>query len=276
MPKILDGIEISKKIKKCLKRDVKKFKGNIKLVSISLGKNSSSEIYIKKQMEWCKEIGILFEKKELPRNISQEKLANFLEKLNKKSSVNGIIVGAPLPPHINFREISARISPEKDVEGVSPFNKFTTTALAAFELLKNTGVPLKGKEVVIISHSEIIGKPLSLLLLSSPLKSPTVTVCHIATKDLSSHTRRADILFTAVGKPKLIKKDMIKKGSIIIDIGTSILDGKLSGDVDFENVKKKCSFISPVPGGVGPLTVAMLMKNVIEYAKKQKGFYKYN
>ncbi|MCK4262297.1 bifunctional 5,10-methylenetetrahydrofolate dehydrogenase/5,10-methenyltetrahydrofolate cyclohydrolase, partial [bacterium] len=220
----------------------------------------------------------------------------FIEKLNEDAKVTGIILQMPVPQQINSRKVQTAISPSKDVEGMNPVNMgmliygqakvAPCTARGAMELLRSSGVELKGKEVTVVGHSEIVGKPITLMLLESLMESPTPTVCHIATKDLAEHTKKADILIVAVGKAGLIKGDMIKEGAIVIDIGINrvpVLDEKGNpvlnekgkpkkktvGDVVFEEAVQRVSYISPVPGGVGPLTTAMLLKNTVECAKAQ-------
>jgi methylenetetrahydrofolate dehydrogenase (NADP+)/methenyltetrahydrofolate cyclohydrolase len=188
----------------------------------------------------------------------------------------------PLPEHIDAEKVQEAIVPSKDVEGVNPQNMgllvygwpglAPCTALAVMELIKSTGTSIKGKQVTLVGHSALVGKPLTLLLLSSEFDSATTTVCHIATKDLAAHTRGAEILIVAVGKPGLITGDMIKEGAMVIDVGINRVDGKIVGDVVFEEAKQKASLITPVPGGVGPVTTAMLLKNAVEAWKIQLGF----
>jgi len=294
---LLDGEKLAKEIKENLKKEIDSLKNkglSPKLVTVQVGENAASRVYIKQQKKSCEDMGVLYDLKELPDKTSQEELIDFIKKLNQDKSVTGIILQMPLPSHINARKVQVTISPQKDVEGLHPANMggllygnpplAPCTALGAIELLKSSGVNLKGKEVTIVGHSEIVGKPVTLLLLESQLESPTPTVCHIATKDLSFHTKKADILVVAAGKAGLIKGDMIKKGAIVIDIGINrvpVLDEKGNpilnekgkpkkktvGDVEFEKAKEVASFISPVPGGVGPLTVAMLLKNIVTCAK---------
>jgi len=297
---LLDGESLAKKIKEELKREIKDFKSrgkSLTLVAIQVGENPASRVYINQQKKACEEMGLIYNLKELPQSTTELELIDVVESLNKDTSVTGIILQMPLPSGINPRNVQIKIAPEKDVEGLNPYNMgllvygkqrvAPCTAMGAVELLKSSGVELKGKEVVIVGHSEIVGKPIALLMLQSLFESPTPTVCHIATRDLSFHTKRADILFVAVGKPSLIKGDMLKKDSIVIDIGINripvlnekgekVIDEKTGkpkmktvGDVEFEKAKEICSYISPVPGGVGPLTVTMLIKNTVECAKWQ-------
>jgi len=297
---LLDGESLAKKIKEELKREIEDFKSrgkSLTLVAIQVGENPASRVYINQQKKACEEMGLIYNLKELPQSTTELELIDVVESLNKDTSVTGIILQMPLPSGINPRNVQIKIAPEKDVEGLNPYNMgllvygkqrvAPCTAMGAVELLKSSGVELKGKEVVIVGHSEIVGKPIALLMLQSLFESPTPTVCHIATRDLSFHTKRADILFVAVGKPSLIKGDMLKKDSIVIDIGINripvlnekgekVIDEKTGkpkmktvGDVEFEKAKEICSYISPVPGGVGPLTVTMLIKNTVECAKWQ-------
>ena len=297
---LLDGEAVAKKIKEGLKREIDSFKAKgmeLKLVAVQVGENAASKVYVNQQKKACEEMGLKYELKELPASTTEKGLLEFIEGLNADKTVTGIILQMPLPKEIDPKNIQVKISPKKDVEGLNPHNMgllvygkhvvAPCTAMGAVELLKSTGVELKGKEVVIVGHSEIVGKPLLLLMLQSLTESPTPTVCHIATKDTASHTKKADIVFVAVGKAGLVKAEMLKPGSIVIDIGinrvpsldangTQIIDektGKLKmktvGDVETEKAKEICSMISPVPGGVGPLTVTMLIKNTVACAKWQ-------
>ncbi|MCX5776253.1 MAG: bifunctional 5,10-methylenetetrahydrofolate dehydrogenase/5,10-methenyltetrahydrofolate cyclohydrolase [Candidatus Firestonebacteria bacterium] len=297
---LLDGEAVAKKIKDGLRKEIEGFKASgkeLKLVAVQVGENAASRVYVNQQKKACEEIGVKYELKELPAVTTEKGLLDFIEGLNNDAAVTGIILQMPLPKEINPRNIQVKISPKKDVEGLNPYNMgllvygkqvvAPCTAMGAVELLKSSGVELKGKEVVIIGHSEIVGKPILLLMLQSLTESPTPTVCHIATKDTPSHTKKADIVFVAVGRPGLVRAEMLKPGAIVIDIGINrvpVLDAngaqvmdektgrpkmKTVGDVDFEKAKKVCGMISPVPGGVGPLTVTMLIKNTIECSKWQ-------
>ena len=290
--KYIDGERIATDIKESLRCEIKglREKGIIPhLEAILVGDNVGARIYAKNQEKASGKVGISYKLNYLPESTSQDELIELIEKLNQDSNITGIILQMPLPSHINGREVQMRISPSKDVEGVHPFNvgrllygktvMASCTALAIMELLKSTNIPLKGKEVTIVGHSEIVGKPLLLMLLQSLLESPTPTVCHIATKDLAFHTKRAEVLIVAVGRAGLIKGDMIKEGAIVIDVGINRIlkknkDGsvikKIVGDVVFEEAVKKASFITPVPGGVGPVTTAMLLKNTVEATKMLK------
>ncbi len=298
--KIIDGKSLAAKFKEDIKKEIKELKERHKVVplltAIQVGENPASAVYVNSQRKSCEEVGIDYQLQELPEATSEEELLKFIEKLNRDDKVTGIILEMPLPPQINARRMQMAITPTKDVEGMNPYNMgmlvygnprlAPCTALAAMELLKSTGVDIKGKEVTIVGHSEIVGKPITLFLLSSVLESATPTVCHIATRDLASHTRNAEILIVAVGKAGLIKGDMIKQGAVIIDVGINrvpVLDEKgkplldtegkskmkTVGDVVFEEAVEKASYITPVPGGVGPLTVIMLLKNTLTSYKWQ-------
>jgi methylenetetrahydrofolate dehydrogenase (NADP+)/methenyltetrahydrofolate cyclohydrolase len=297
--KLLDGETLAAKIREGLKAELNtlKTKGvTPHLVAIQVGENPASKVYIGQQKKSCEEMGFKYSLKQLSPQTTEPELEKVIGELNQEKDVTGIILQMPLPQQINTRKIQRAISPVKDVEGIHPANigKLVygdtriapCTAMGAMELFKTSGVSLKGKETVIVGHSEIVGKPLTLLLLQSQLESATPTVCHIATVDLSFHTKRADVLFVAVGKAGLIRGSMLKQGVIIIDIGINrvpafdkdgkpILDDKgnqkkkIVGDVNFEEAVGIASYISPVPGGVGPLTVTMLLKNCIECAKEQ-------
>jgi methylenetetrahydrofolate dehydrogenase (NADP+)/methenyltetrahydrofolate cyclohydrolase len=297
---LLDGESLSKKIKESLSKEISDLKQNgknLKLTAIQAGENPASRVYVNQQKKVCEEMGLVYELKQLPEIITEQELLAFVQELNKDNSVTGIILQMPLPSGINPKNVQVKIDPVKDVEGLNPYNMgllvygkqvaAPCTAMGAVELLKSSGVELKGKEVVIVGHSEIVGKPVLLLMLQSLTESPTPVVCHIATKDLAFHTKRADVVFVAAGKPGLVKGDMLKPGAIVIDIGINrvpllnekggkVLDEKTGkpkmktvGDVEFEKAKEVCSYISPVPGGVGPLTVTMLIKNTVECAKRQ-------
>jgi len=298
---LLQGDKLASEMKQRLKQDIENLKAEgvpPHLVAVQVGESAAAKVYLRQQQKACEEIDIEYEVKELPQSTTQQELLSFIEKLNQDDAVTGIILMMPLPKDIDARQVQITISPDKDVEGMHPANMgrlvygeiglSPCTARAAVELLKSSGVELKGKELVVVGHSEIVGKPVALMLLASQMESPTVTVCHIATKDLAFHTKRADILLVAVGKPGLIKADMVKDGVIVIDIGINrvpvtdengnpVLNDKgkpkkkTVGDVDFEGIKEKASFITPVPGGVGPMTTTMLLYNTVESAKMAAG-----
>jgi len=283
---LIDGKAVAQKMKEELKKEIdrleEKHKSSPLLVAIQVGENPASASYLKSQKKGCEEVGIDYQVQQLPQAISQEQLIQFIKEKNNDSKITGIILQMPLPEQIDAEKAQEAIAPSKDVEGVNPQNMgllmygwpgiVPCTALAVMELIKSTGTSIKGKQVTLVGHSSLVGKPLAMLLLSSPFDSATTTVCHIATRDLVAHTRNAEILIVAVGKPGLIKGDMIKEGAIVIDVGINRVEGKIVGDVVFEEAKEKASLITPVPGGVGPVTTAMLLKNTVEAWKIQLGF----
>ena len=280
---LLEGKIIAGKIKEGLKKEIEALKQKTgstpKLVSIQVGENPASAVYIKSQKKNAENLGIEYVLKTLDANITQESLIEEIKGLNQDKSVSGVIVQLPLPKGIDHKIIMSSIAPEKDAEGMHPQNLghvllggsqlAPCTAQAAMELIESTGVKLYGKEAVVVGHSEIVGKPLSLLLLN---KFVTTTVCHIATGErgvLPEHVQRAEILVVAVGKAGLVKGEWIKEGAIVVDVGINRVGDKLVGDVEFDAAKERASFITPVPGGVGPLTVTMLMRNVVNAFKLQ-------
>jgi len=281
---LLEGKTVALKIKEQIKAEIADLKNKSgvqpKLVSVQLGENSASEIYIKSQEKTARDLGIDYELKKLGAGVTQDELIKAIELLNKDKSAHGIIIQMPLPQHIDAKLISRYISPLKDIESVHPQNMgeivFGTakilpcTAAACMELLNSVpSIELYGKEAVVVGHSEIVGKPLALLLLN---KFVTTTVCHIATGQrgtLPEFVKKAEILIVAVGKAGLVKGDWVKPGAIVIDVGINRVEGKIVGDVEFDKALEKASYITPVPGGVGPLTVAILMRNVVEAFKQQ-------
>ncbi|MFA5156930.1 MAG: bifunctional 5,10-methylenetetrahydrofolate dehydrogenase/5,10-methenyltetrahydrofolate cyclohydrolase [Candidatus Omnitrophota bacterium] len=280
MAKLLEGKPIAEKIKEQIKQEVLALKSKPVLASVQAGDNAGAEAYAKSQSKAAANLGIEYQFHKLPENISDSSLIEFIQKLNSDKFVNGIIVQMPLPPHIDYKKISQFISPDKDVEGMHPSNIgrvlsgkaqiIPCTPAAVMELLNETGVDLYGKEAVIVGHSEIVGKPVSLLLLD---KFATVTVCHIGTSKagkLQEHVAKAEVLVVAVGKAGLIKGEWVKEGAIVIDVGINRVNDKIVGDVEFEGAEKRAAWITPVPGGVGPLTVTMLMRNVVKAAKLQQ------
>lgn len=281
---LLEGKPIAEKIKDNLKKEIGALKERYNaiptLATIQVGENQASSIYMKSQKKNAENIGIEFQVHHLKESTSEKELIDYILKLNQNKKVSGILIQLPLPEQINSKNIPINIDPAKDVEGIHPenvgqviFGKMrigSCTALAVMELIKSTKIELYGKEAVVVGHSEIVGKPVSLLLLD---KFATVTICHIATGQrgyLPTHVKRAEVLVVAVGKAGIIKGEWIKEGSIVIDVGINRVGGKIVGDVEFEKAQKHASFITPVPGGVGPLTVTMLMKNVVEAFKLQK------
>lgn len=280
MAVILDGKELAKKIRANLKVecDELKQKGIMpKLAVIMVGNDSASKVYVKNKSKACEDVGVEFEEFLLDENTTQEQLENLIEELNENDKVHGILLQSPIPKNLNINRAFEKISPLKDVDGFHPTNVgklalnqdtfVSCTPFGVIKILEEYNINLEGKDVVIIGRSNIVGKPLIQCILS---KNATVTVCHSKTNNLSEHTKRADILISAIGKPKFITEDMVKDSAVVIDVGINRTEeGKIVGDVDFENVEKKTAFITPVPGGVGPMTIAMLMNNVIKATKKQ-------
>ena len=274
---ILDGKALSEKLIDSVKGKVSKLKP--KLAVIMVGDDPASLAYIRNKKRACERAGIEYEEHKFPTSITHNKLLKEIDKLNKDDSVNGFIVQIPLPEHIYLPEVIRAINPKKDVDGFNAYNigkmflspEFEdlppATPLGIVKLLDHYNIPIQGQEVVVVGHSNIVGKPISIMMLN---RNATVTTCHIHTKDLASHTRRADILIVAVGKPNLITADMVKEGVVVVDVGMNkTRDGKLCGDVDFPNVSKKASYITPVPGGVGPMTVAALILNTVRATERQ-------
>ncbi len=280
---LIDGKAVARRVKEEVKKEIVELKEKHKsfplLLAVQVGENPASAAYLKSQKKGCEEVGIDYQVQQLPKETSEQELIRFIKEKNQDGMVTGIILQMPLPQRIDTGKVQEAIDPLKDVEGVNPQNMgllmygwpglVPCTALAVMELIKSTGTSIKGKQVTLVGHSSLVGKPLALLLLSSPFDSATTTVCHIATRDLDAHTRRAEILIVAVGKPGLITADMIKEGAIVIDVGINRVEGKIVGDVVFEEAIEKASLITPVPGGVGPVTTAMLLKNTIEAWKIQ-------
>ena len=280
---LLDGKFLAAKIKETLKGEVAKLKGSTgsvpHLINVMLGDEASSCAYANSQKKAAEQIGITYDLVNLPKNISQQELIAHIIKLNKDPNVHGIMIHKPVPSQIDYRDVANYVDVIKDLEGINAANvgkmllgetsMIPCTPAAVMEHIQSTQINLRGKEVVIVGHSDIVGKPLSLLLLR---QLATVTVCHIATSEagrLTSHVGRADILVVAVGRPALIKGEWIKEGAIVIDVGINQVGDKIVGDVDFDPASERASYITPVPGGVGPVTVMMLMKNGIEAYKLQ-------
>ncbi|MEW6171247.1 MAG: bifunctional 5,10-methylenetetrahydrofolate dehydrogenase/5,10-methenyltetrahydrofolate cyclohydrolase [Candidatus Omnitrophota bacterium] len=279
LAKLLEGKPLAERIKEQIKSDIAGLKNKPVLASLMVGENAGAESYVKSQKKIAESLGIEYQFHKLPENTTESALIEFIQKLNSEKQVNGIIVQMPLPAQIDYKKISGFITPIKDVEGMHPenigkilFGKariVPCTPASVMELINSTGIDLYGKEVVVVGHSEIVGKPLSLLLLD---KFATVTICHIGTSKagkLEDHARKAEVLIVAVGKAGLIKGEWVKEGAIVIDVGINRVNDKIVGDVEFETAEKVASFITPVPGGVGPLTATMLMRNLVEAAKLQ-------
>jgi len=245
------------------------------LTVIIVGNNPASRVYVNSKKKACEEIGIISNEYALPEETAEADLLELIEKLNKDDKVNGILVQLPLPKHINEETIINSIDPKKDVDAFHPqnvgkimignFDFLPCTPAGVMELIKESGIEVSGKECVVIGRSNIVGKPQAMLLLH---QNGTVTICHSRTKDIKEVTKRADIIVVAIGKANFLTADMVKEGAVVIDVGMNRLDdGKLCGDVDFEGVKDIAGAITPVPGGVGPMTIAMLMKNTVTAAK---------
>ena len=275
MANILDGKLTAQKIRSKLKEKVDTLKNSgitPKLAVIMVGEDIGSKIYVKNKSKACEEIGIEYEEYLLKEETSMEELLNLITELNDRDDVHGILLQSPIPKNLDINKAFEKISPNKDVDGFHPvnvgklaLNKDTFVSCTPYGIMKifeEYNIDLTGKDVVIIGRSNIVGKPLIQCTLN---KNATVTVCHSKTKNLSEHTKRADILISAIGKPQFITADMVKPGSVVIDVGINRTEqGKIVGDVDFENIEKKVEYITPVPGGVGPMTIAMLMNNVIK------------
>lgn len=282
MARLINGKEISKQIKDELKEEVSRLKEqgiNICLAVIQVGSDAASSVYVNNKKKACAYIGIESKAYELPEDTGEEELVNLVETLNKDDSVNGILVQLPLPAHINEDRIIRTISPDKDVDGFHPVSVGrlwlgekgfeSCTPAGIIQLLKRSGVEIEGKECVIIGRSNIVGKPMAALLLR---ENGTVTVTHSRTKNLKEVTRRADILIAAVGKKQLITAEYVKEGAAVIDVGIHRDENNhLCGDVDFESVEPVAGAITPVPGGVGPMTIAMLMNNCVQSVRSREG-----
>ena len=278
---VIDGKAIADKIRAGLKEEVERLRetGVMPTLHIILvGENPASKIYVKVKEKYCKEVGIDFELEDLPENIQEKELIEKISKLNLDKKINGIIVQLPLPKHINKDRVLEEIDPKKDVDGLTPYNLgklvsgdetfSAATPKGIVRLLEETGITLEGKKVAIINRSLNVGKPLISLLLN---RNATVTICHTKTKNLPEITKNSDIIVCAVGKPGFLKNGMVGKGAVVIDVGLTYVNGKGVGDVDFDSVKGVASYITPVPGGVGPMTVATVLENTLIATKKQAG-----
>ena len=277
MAKLLMGKKVSARIKAELKTEVENLKKegiNPGLAVIIVGEDPASQVYVRNKERACEECGIYSEKYALPAETTQEELLKLIDELNNKSSISGILVQLPVPKHIDEKTIINAIAPNKDVDAFHPVNGgkimvgnydfVPCTPAGVMELIKESGIDVSGKECVIVGRSNIVGKPQAMLLLH---QNGTVTICHSKTKNLAEKTKNADILVAAVGIPNFIKGDRIKEGAVVIDVGINRLENKkLCGDVEFESAEKVAGAITPVPGGVGPMTIAMLMKNTVKAA----------
>lgn len=279
---IIDGKAVSKKVKEDVKAECEQLKAKgvtPGLAVIIVGDDPASQVYVHNKEVACEACGFYSVKYALPAETTQEELNALIDKLNKDDKINGILCQLPLPSHLDDKEVINRIDPLKDVDAFHPvnvgaimigdYNYLPCTPAGVMELIHSTGVDVSGKKAVVMGRSNIVGKPMAMLLLH---ENATVEITHSRTQNLADITKEADILVAAIGKAKFVKADMVKAGAVVIDVGMNRDEnGKLCGDVDFEDVKDKCSFITPVPGGVGPMTIAMLMKNTLTAAKIQNG-----
>lgn len=279
MAVLLDGKVMAAELMDGLKKrvDALKEKGvSVGLAVVLVGEDPASQVYVRNKGKACEELGILSETIRLPKETTQEELEALIDKLNQDERMDGILVQLPLPRHLDEAAVLRKIIPEKDVDGfhIENAGKLFTgqegvvacTPKGILHMLKTAGVPLSGKDAVVIGRSNIVGKPIAMLLLN---ENCTVTICHSRTKDLAAHTRRADILVAAVGKAKFVTADMVKEGAAVVDVGINRVDGKVVGDVDFDAVSPIAGYISPVPGGVGKMTIGMLMENTVEAAERK-------
>ena len=279
---IIDGKELAKKIRANLKIECEELKNkqiNPKLAVIMVGDDPASKVYVRNKSKACEEVGVEYKEYLLSSTTTQKKLIELIEKLNQDKTINGILLQSPIPANLDINEAFRTISPQKDVDGFHPVNVgklvlnqdtfVSCTPYGIMKMFEEYNIDLTGKNVVILGRSNIVGKPLMHCCLN---KNATVTVCHSKTQNLAQKAKEADILISAIGKAQFVTADMVKENAVVIDVGINRLEnGKITGDVDFENVKEKASYITPVPGGVGPMTIAMLMNNVIKATKRQNG-----
>ena len=274
---LLDGKKIKQEVLDELKEEVSKLTDKPNFVVIQVGDNEASNVYIKQKAKMAEYVGYGYQHLRYPLDITEKELLKEINKLNKDKNIHGILVQMPLPSHIDTNVIQNAVVPLKDVDGLSDLNAgklfhgkdalYSCTPFGVMELLKRYNIDIEGKHAVVVGRSNLVGKPMGTMLTNA---GATVTLCHSKTKDLKKFTQSADILVVTVGKPKFITGDMVSEGTTVIDVGISRLESGLCGDVDFENVKDKCNYITPVPGGVGPMTVAMLGANVLKAYKMQK------
>jgi methylenetetrahydrofolate dehydrogenase (NADP+)/methenyltetrahydrofolate cyclohydrolase len=290
--KLIKGAEVAAEIREELKKEITELKAKHNvvpgLVTVLVGADPASQVYVGAKEKTSKELGIYSERHDLPEKTAQKELIALIDKLNKDPKINGILVQLPLPKHLNEEEVLYAIDPKKDVDGFHPVNVgklmigepdyMPCTPAGIQQLLIRSGTQIEGAEVVVVGRSNIVGKPIAnILLQKAPGANATVTVCHTRTRDIPFHTKRADILIVAAGRPKYVTADMVKEGVVVIDVGVNEIgktpEGKriLAGDVDFETVKEKAAAITPVPGGVGPMTITMLMMNTVRAAKVAAG-----
>ena len=275
-------MKVKQKIRANLKiecEELKKKNINSKLAVIMVGEDPASKVYVRNKSRACEDVGIKYEEDLLDSKITQKELIELIEKLNNDKTINGILLQSPIPSNLDINEAFRTISPEKDVDGFNPVNVgklvlnqdtfVSCTPYGIMKMFEEYNIDLTGKNVVILGRSNIVGKPLIHCCLN---KNATVTSCHSKTQNLAQKAKEADVLISAIGKANFVTADMVKDGAVVIDVGINRLDnGKITGDVDFESVKEKASYITPVPGGVGPMTIAMLMNNVIKATRRQNG-----
>jgi len=276
---LIDGKALSKELRKEITADVERLKTEKGftpgLAVVLVGEDPASQTYVRNKERSCKRVGMYSEVHRLPAETSEEELLNLVDRLNNDEKIHGILVQLPVPKHINEEKVIEAISPAKDVDGFHPINTgrlfigedsfLPCTPYGIMEMLARHGVELKGKNAVVVGRSNIVGKPVAMLLLR---EHATVTICHSRTQDLGAVTRQADVLVVGVGRPNFITGDMVKPGAVVIDVGINRVDGKLVGDVEFDTAKEKASLITPVPGGVGPMTITMLLRNTLLAAEK--------
>lgn len=282
MTVLIDGKELAKKVRNNLRIECEELKEKgikSKLAVIMVGDDPASKVYVRNKSKACQDVGIEYEEYLLEADISQKELIELIIKLNKDKSINGILLQSPIPSNLDINEAFRTIAPEKDVDGFNPVNVgklvlgqdtfVSCTPYGIMKMFEEYNIDLCGKNVVILGRSNIVGKPMIHCCLN---KNATVTTCHSKTQNIKEIASNADVLISAIGKANFVTQDFVKDGAVVIDVGINRLDdGKITGDVDFENVKEKAKFITPVPGGVGPMTIAMLMNNVIKATKRQNG-----
>lgn len=275
---LLDGKFVANKLKQRIKLEVDMLTVKPGLAVISIGEDPASQLYVKLKRKIGEELGIHIDEYHFENSVTQEEILDLIDKLNESELIHGILVQTPVPYHLNILEIFNRISPKKDVDGFNPENAgklaqgqdafVPCTPLGIMHILEEYNIDIEGKNCVVVGRSNIVGRPMAQLLINA---NGTVTVCHSKTKEIEKITKLADILIVAVGKPHFIKADMIKENAVVVDVGINRIDGtnKIVGDVDLENSKDKCSFISPVPGGIGPMTIITLMENLLKAYRNQ-------
>lgn len=276
---LIDGKKVAERCKKNIEERIKRLNRTPGFAVIRIGEDEASKIYVRLKHKMSEELGINFTEYHLEENITQEDLISLIRKLNSDDEVDGILLQSPIPYHLNILEAFQTIAPEKDVDGFSPINVgklvqrqecfAACTPTGVMTMLKEYNIPIEGKHAVVIGRSNIVGRPMAELLLNA---NATVTICHSKTQNLADIVKTADILVVAIGKPKFITADMIKEGAVVVDVGINRIPDskKIVGDVDFENVKEKCSYITPVPGGVGPMTIMTLMDNVVTACERRE------